>query len=61
MTITWEFSSRHMGIIEQNKIFIPKMTKSMYFYQRVYEMQSAELFPRLVKKHEINKCESIKN
>lgn len=33
----------------------------MYFYQRVYEMQSAELFPRLVKKHEINKCESIKN
>lgn len=37
------------------------MTKSMYFYQSVYEMQSAELFPRLVKKHEINKCESIKN
>lgn len=31
-------------------VFIPKMTKLMYCYQSVYEMQSAELFPRLVKK-----------
>lgn len=42
--------------------FIPyKMTKLMYCYQNVYEMQSAELFPRLVKKYEINKCGNIKN
>lgn len=47
---------------EQNyMVFIPKMTILMYCYQSVYKTQSAELFPRLVKKHEINKGESTKN
>lgn len=51
---TWELQ-------EQNyTVFIPKMTKLCTFVS-VYEILSAELFPRLVKKHKISKCESIKN
>lgn len=51
-----------MELQEQNYLdFFPKMKELMYCYQSVYEMQAAELFPRLVKTHEINKCGSIKN
>lgn len=63
MTITQELVQDTWELQEQNfRVFIPyKMIKSMYCYQSVCETQSAELFPRLVKKYEINKCGSIKN
>lgn len=38
-----------------------KWQRSIYYYESVYEIQKAELLPRLLKQHEVNKCESIKN
>lgn len=42
-------------------ILFIKWQKTMYYYESVYEIQNAELFPRLLKQHEVNKCGNTKN